>query len=535
MKTNGASRRSARGQILMLTAAAMLVLLGVAALVVDLGFSWMLHRQEQNAADPAALAAARFIGDQDPVTGNQSFDPASAWQAACRYAIENKIFEASNTNCDSSLDPNGATLTVNYPPDASAPAFVGHTGHVQIIISKTRDTFFGRILGETKATVTAQAIAARVRGAANTHSLIALNPDDCSTAEVQGTALVHIYPEPTYTGPGGFVQVNSDCGAPTSDDDCGTSGGQGAMDINGTADLYASKVNVHGSCKGSADEPHATLDEAASQVADPLAGLTFPEIASGTPGARCGGPTADQTGASGNASKGCGGTGGAPQWGDAPCPPPAVGDCVTLEPGVYYGGWTIDNDLSVTLKPGIYIIAGGGVRFIGTSSLTSLEGTGLPAPVLIYNSENRTQCAATGRDYHCQGTLNLKAETLEITALRKDQPCPPITSAGGCPYGGMVIWDDPNGALGRTSSGLIHVEGNASLFISGTIYAPRSEVEIFGNASENTFTQACDTTATHIAAVQIISWDWTFGGTGDICMPYDPADLYQINRRGLVH
>ena len=115
-------------------------------------------------------------------------------------------------------------------------------------------------------------------GAANTHSLVALNPDDCSTAEVQGTALVHIYPKPGYTGAGGFVQVNSDCGTPTSDDNCGTSGGGGALDINGTADLYATKVNVHGSCKGSGGEPHGDLDQAATQVADPLAGLTFPAI-----------------------------------------------------------------------------------------------------------------------------------------------------------------------------------------------------------------------------------------------------------------
>ena len=33
------------GQILIVTAASLIVLVGIAALVVDLGFSWMLHRQ----------------------------------------------------------------------------------------------------------------------------------------------------------------------------------------------------------------------------------------------------------------------------------------------------------------------------------------------------------------------------------------------------------------------------------------------------------------------------------------------------------
>jgi uncharacterized membrane protein len=110
--TAGASTRQ-RGQVLIITAAAMVVLLIIAALVVDLGFSWMLHRQEQNAADPAALAAARFISDPDPVTGLQTFDSAQGFAAACAYAISNGIFDASNTTCDMALDPNQARLEVH--------------------------------------------------------------------------------------------------------------------------------------------------------------------------------------------------------------------------------------------------------------------------------------------------------------------------------------------------------------------------------------------------------------------------------------
>src|SRR5687767_12812544 len=120
-----------RGQILVVTAASMFVLMAIAAIVVDLGFSWMLHRQVQNAADPAALAAARFIGDQDPLTGDQTFDPVSARQAACHYAVQSKVFDESNSSCNTALDPDGATITVNYPPNASAPNHVGDTGHVQ--------------------------------------------------------------------------------------------------------------------------------------------------------------------------------------------------------------------------------------------------------------------------------------------------------------------------------------------------------------------------------------------------------------------
>jgi hypothetical protein len=514
----------------------MVVLIAIAAIVVDLGFSWMLHRQEQNAADAAALAAARFIGTQQP-DGTQSHDPVQMRNAACHYAIENGIFDVANPTCDSALDPDATTLSVNYPPDAAAPAFVGLTGHVQVVISKERDTFFSRIFGVSQATVSAQAVAARTDGATNTSSLIALNPSDCSSGEVQGTALVHIYNAPGYTGPGGFVQVNSNCGAPTSDDDCGTAGGSGALDVQGTADLYATQVNVRGSCKGDGSEPHAILDEAASQVADPLLGLQFPPMSAGSPppGARCGSnPSSPQTMPSGNASKGCGGHPSV-DWDAAPCPPPATGECVTLNPGVYYGGWTIDTGLSVTLRPGIYVIAGGGIRFVGTSFLNSLDGTGAPAPVLIFNTDNPTQSCPGSNQWHCQDDLSLKAENLQITGLRADQPCPPITTTGGCPFGGLVIWDDPAGSQASSYGGLVDIEGNSQLFISGTIYAPRSHVKITGTSSENTFSTACDLTNTQVAAVQIISWTWMIGGTGDVCMPYDPDGLYDFPARGLVY
>ncbi len=66
------ARAAERGQIVLIVAFGAVVLFGIAAIVVDIGFSWMLLRQGQNAADPAALAAARFISDPDPVTGLQS-------------------------------------------------------------------------------------------------------------------------------------------------------------------------------------------------------------------------------------------------------------------------------------------------------------------------------------------------------------------------------------------------------------------------------------------------------------------------------
>ena len=48
-----------RGQVLLITAFSMIVLIGITALVIDLGVSWMLRRQEQNAAETRIARARR--------------------------------------------------------------------------------------------------------------------------------------------------------------------------------------------------------------------------------------------------------------------------------------------------------------------------------------------------------------------------------------------------------------------------------------------------------------------------------------------
>ena len=92
----------------------------------------------------------------------------------------------------------------------------------------------------------------------------------------------------------------------------------------------------------------------------------------------------------------------------------------------------------------------------------------------------------------------------------------------------MVIWHD---AEGSQELGLIDIEGGGTLFISGTIYAPTAIVDIEGHAGTN-----CGTgSETQKASVQMIAWDSGIGGTGDLCMPYDPTLLYKLTQQGLVH
>lgn len=532
---------SSKGQILVITAAALVVLLGIAALVIDLGFGVLLRRQEQNAVDPGAVAAARFIDDL------QNINMTMAKEAACHYARQNDFFPAASDNgggstgCVPANDPFGAALEVLYPPDARAEPFEGHMGMVQVVLTRQRDTFFGRLLGIGTLSVSTDAVAARQRGNTNTHSLVALNPTDCETARLHGTATIRIYPIPGYSGPGGYIQINSECDLDNvANDACDNQAG--ALRLDGTGvKLISPKINVHGSCRGDGGQITGVLDEGASPIDDPLAGLVFPPWDTSAPGASCGtgGPPLESIG---QFSTGCSANGSRPWVPSNPalCPGlPNNYDCVHLNPGVYYGGWNIGNKLRVVLNPGIYVIAGGGIKIGATGSLDSVIASGSgPAPVLIYNTDNPTANCPGGPATDCQQNLDITAGAkLALAGLLRDEACPPVTydpdpldpDDDGCPFGGMLIWYDGDGSQGY--SGIIDIEGGVELHISGTIYAPTAEVRLLGNANTN-----CDPlTAKQVAAVQIISWTWEIGGTGDLCMPYDPTKLYLLSLQGLVH
>ena len=549
MKSSRSRMASSRGQILLVVAFGMVVLIGIAAIALDLGFSWMLRRQEQNAADPAALAAARFISDPDPLTGQQDWDAVEGWAAACAYVRMNGFFSPGNMTC---APEDGTSLEVNWPPEGTvADYWHGDAGHVQVVVSSQHPLFFGRIFGQSEATVTTGAVAARQRGNTNSNSLVALKPDGCGAARTHGTGTVRIYPAPGYTGDGGYVQVNSDCGNNPADDNCQTSS-TGALESGGTSVLSAPKVKVYGGCKGfeptcptppgSCNTTSGPLDEAARQVGDPLSGLRFPAWDTSLPGAMCG-----ISGTRTNAveARGCGSGGGRIPWApsaDAACPGmPTSWDCVELSPGVYYGGWDIGNKTVVKLSAGIYVIAGGGIQISATGALDSIAGGGAPAPVLLYNTDDplyRDSCPGAGAR-KCQAQIDLTADaSLQLAGLRADQPCPPVTTSGGCPFGGMVIWYDKDGSQPTNdnvscagNAACVAIAGGTTLSISGTIYAPRAHVNIEGNPGAN----CSDANPTQQAAVQIISWTWDIGGTGDLCMPYDPSKLYKLTAQGLVH
>jgi len=123
-------RRNRNGQVLVLVALSLLVLLGIVALAVDGGHLYAERRKMQNAADAGALAGARVLcyeADQTP-----PYDDVV--DEAKKYAVDHNGAEGAQVTVSGSL-----TVTV--------------------VATETATTFFARVIGFPTADVAARASA----------------------------------------------------------------------------------------------------------------------------------------------------------------------------------------------------------------------------------------------------------------------------------------------------------------------------------------------------------------------------------------
>lgn len=525
-----------RGQVLVITAAAMIVLLGVAALVLDVGLGWMLRRHEQNAADPAAIAAARHLIDSsgNPVPYPLSASVRDAMRAdACFYAKQNGFFVGDDAQCSAA----GPDLRVYSPPISGR--FSGQQYHVQVLITSRYPSFFGRVFGRSENTVTTGATAANLVGSANSNSLVALKTECTAGAagEVSGGGEVIIKPATGVTAPGGYVYVNSKCGA-SSDDICENGGGVGVGGLHISGELTTPFANVVGACTYQGSPPNglycypstatACLDEGAVPLADPLADMPEPPLSLMPYGTCPNGVTLTAT------STGCVLRATGPNKCPIDDPLNPGGVICRLAPGVYPGGFDIGGKVRLELEPGMYILAGGGIKQASDAEITAVIGSGgVDARIMIFSTDG-PNCATIPAQ--CQGDITVTAQGAFSAKAINTTTCQAISAAGGpnvCPWRGILLWQD---GTASNPSKPISLGGQAELQLAGTIYAPKAAVTISGGSS----TSGCqdidgDGQPDGVClALQIISWTWKITGGGLLEMPYDPSEIYPIMRRGLV-
>lgn len=140
-------KKDEKGQVLVFVALAMFVLLGMAALAIDVGFMYSTKHELQRSADAGALAGASAFttGDWNDVAIRTIAD-ARARDYASRDVV-----------IDRALD-SAAEVAVSFPS----------TDRIQVITSRNANLFFARIFGMANQLITARAVAqAAVAGPPN--------------------------------------------------------------------------------------------------------------------------------------------------------------------------------------------------------------------------------------------------------------------------------------------------------------------------------------------------------------------------------
>jgi len=213
------------------------MLLGVAALAVDIGDLWTTRRLMQSAADAGAVAGASEIA-----IGGSS----TAIAAAAKDAASHNGFADGGTRPGTS---NTITVAVHNPP-TSGP-YAANSGAVEVDVSQTQPTYFMKVLGMQTVPVSTTAVAVTLSSGSCVYSL---------DKSASGATTV-----------GGTATVNSACGLY----DNSISGS--ALTVSGGGTITAPLVGVVGgtSINGGGSTPPST---GIVQFGDPLAYIAAPSF-----------------------------------------------------------------------------------------------------------------------------------------------------------------------------------------------------------------------------------------------------------------
>lgn len=474
-----------RGQVIVLFALSLVVLVGLVAVILDGGRVYTERRRAQNAADAAATAGAAVL-DKSNIPGTL----AAIGAAACQAAANNGFGSGSYTSTGGTCGPQGSAVKIHVPGSGDAAGQLSGVldqfeadGYVQVAVTSDFQPFVAGIFGYKTFGASALAVAVNIPGSGIGYTLLVLDPVDCGAFQINGTT--------TALAVNGGVQVNSDAfhtkGSTTL---CSS---QNAATVAGGASLTT--TNGPNNVVGNGDPTvNPAWTAGADYVPDPLGNVHVPDPLTeparwtwipGQPGSQYGPQTWT------NSKKN-------------PFPDATTGK--SLPPGVIYGGITVGTGDDLILQGGTYIMAGGGFNVSGGT--VSAKG-----PVtIIYttdpwcNSSNSGSCTTSGLKLNGDlpsgtgqstggsgGTWGLAPGTGTGPLQAPGEGCTSYSPPTGCttapntddPYlNGILMYVDRNvpQCIGSGNT-ILDVGGNGSFYFDtgSIIYAPCSTVKLYGN------------------------------------------------------
>jgi hypothetical protein len=436
---------SERGQALALFAICLSVLMLMFALAFDAGANMLQRRDQQNAADAAAIAAARYA----------STDIDTAREVAVAVAAANGFVDGVDSQ----------TVTVSSPPTRGA--YAGKPKFIEVTIGSSRPSLLAGVAGVASWSVAARAVATNGELIDGTFSILSLHPTLCDAMLVSGNGNLIAH---------GNIQVNSAC-------DNGAMRRQGGGTI--IVDVDGGSCDVVGDIKDGGGQGYfdCVQNEGAPEVPDPLARLPAPAVPA-LPSA--------MVKVSGTASlpSGCPGSGNpATLASPLTCQFSSsyAGTTWRIYPGLYPGGLKLQGG-TFYFEPGVYYIGGGGLDITGTGTTTisvDTGGTMMGGGIMFYNTALANSAV---------GPVSLNGSSATIQLMPLDS---------GLQYDGLVIWQDR--AIDINGDDATINGGSSMMSVRGTIYVPNGDVKVNGGSGTLTMDQViAHTYVVHGASGSII-------------------------------
>jgi hypothetical protein len=383
----------------------LIAMFGLLGLVVDIGWAYFRRHAAQAAADAAALAAVEaavaggsgaFPCESNGVACHAEPCPAAVPEPPAHNLHNGCLYAAANGFPNRGLTT--AAMEAGLGP--TAPTAPGATVRYWVTarVGQRLPQLFSAVLGNTLLTASARATAGVFVTGENA-CLYVLDPAAPAAFVADGA--------PEVSAAGCDIYVNSR--------------DPQAMVVAGGGSVTAASVSVVGGVDTRGDPAAINPNPVthAPAIQDPFASLPAPPVGA-----------CDQTG-----------------WRIT------GGDSAVLDPGVYCGGLDISGQASVTLRPGVYVLNGGGLSMSGHAKLSG-------AGVTIFNT-------AQGYDF---GPVNV-AGGADVHLAAPDSGT----------YKGILFFQDRNLASPPES----HFVGGSTMHLNGSVYYPSGGIRFAGGGDSD--------------------------------------------------
>jgi Flp pilus assembly protein TadG len=409
-------RNKQSGQVLVSAALMLVVVLGFVGLGIDMGVMRYEKRMQQTAADGAAIAAATNLA---PFTGNQ----AAALNTSATNGFTDNTGGGACVAPPTDLAVGSVTVTVCNPPSSGPHAGPGNPQYVEVFVSSGQPTYFMKIFGVTRETVTARAVATNTSGGTT------------------GTTTGCLYT----------------LGAPSSSIE--------GVNINGNATLFAPSCGI-------VDNGNYNTRGNSLQVTANSFGVSGSEQVAGQGGS--------VTCTNGAAS--CP-TFGAPAAGDPmstvtpPCTTPcALGTAISINGNGNFTGSGVTYTAGNGNNPGVYTVSP------GTYSSIGISGTGGPngGNQVVFSPGTYIIDGPGGLTIPGNATITGNGVTFYYTGSATinmtGNPSMTLSAPSTGSYAGILMWQDK---LDTNTTGP-SLGGNSGAQYNGILYFPSDQLTFFG-------------------------------------------------------